>query len=143
MLHDLLAVEVGQRHFGRRDEIEVSIVDPEQVLFEFGELPRALEGVGGDEQRGAHLEIAVLTGVKLEHELSEGSLEPRSKPGEHREPGAGHLGGSLEVQDSECLAQLPMRFGLEVEARRLAPLAHECVGGLVGSHRHRFVRQVR
>ena len=70
------------------------------------------------------------------------ALEGGAHPPQHREAGAGDLGGALEVEDAERRPQVPVRLGLEVEATRLAPGPLDAVRGLVRTHRHRRVGEV-
>ena len=59
--------------------------------------------------------VAVLAGVEVEHEVGEGALEAGSLAVVDDEAGAGDLGGALEVEDAEALAELPVGEGGEVE----------------------------
>ena len=59
--------------------------------------------------------------MQVEHEVGEGALEARSLPEVDDEAGAGDLGGAVEVEDAEGLAQFPVGLGGEVEGGLLAP----------------------
>src|SRR5207244_7736161 len=48
-------------------------------------------------------------------------FQARARAAVYREPGASHAGGALEVQDAECLPQIPMRLRAERETRRRSP----------------------
>ena len=63
----------------------------------------------------------MLTGVEVEHEGGEGSLEAGALGEVDREAGTGDLGGSVEVEDAEGFTDLPVRLGGEGEGGRAAP----------------------
>ena len=96
-----------------------------------------------DEERRLHLDVSVLAGVQIEHEVDERARHPGAHPHQHREPGAAHARRALEVDDAERGADLPMRPRIEVERRRLAVPAHELIVLCRPADRHAGVRQVR
>ena len=61
----------------------------------------------------------MLVGVEIEHELDERPLETGAGAVVGGESGAGDLGATLEVEDPQVGAEVPVRLGLEVE----------CMGG--------------
>ena len=138
---DVLAHEIGQRDFGRRDE-PVSLARWKLILLELRKLCRAEHGVVPDEQRRVHFRIAVLGRVQVEHELGERPLEPRQRTLQHHEACAGQLGRRLEIHETESLADLEMLLGREVEAEDFADPAEFHIGALVRSHRHVLRRHV-
>ncbi len=85
----------------------------------------------------------MLSRVQIEHEVGESPLQSRTQRPVHGEASARQFGGALQVEDSELLAQFPVRLGLEIEMRRRAPAAgfHVIFRGL--SYRDAFVRKVR
>ena len=55
-VEDLAAVEVGQRHFRRRDQEQVPVArDLEQILLELRQVARSAQRVRVDEKRGLRL----------------------------------------------------------------------------------------
>ena len=109
----------------------------------FGSWPVPNSASGETRNGRQHLAIAVLPGVDVEHEGGEGPLEPRSRARQQREASSGNLRGALEVQDPECLAELPVRPGLEVEAPGLSPSSRLGVRLLVGADGDALVREIR
>ena len=63
----------------------------------------------------------MFAGVQVEHELREGAFEAGAGADVDDEAGAGDLGGALEVEDAERLAELPVGLGREGEGAGLAP----------------------
>ena len=55
----------------------------------------------------------------------------------------GQFGGALQVEDSQLLAEFPVRLGLEIEMRRRAPAAGFDVIGFALPYRHAGVRNIR
>ncbi len=84
----------------------------------------------------------MLLGVEIEHEVDEGALEARPHLREHREAGAAHARGPLEIEEPHGRAQIVVSARGERVPDRLAPGANELVVALVAA-RHARVRQVR
>ena len=115
----------------------------EQIVGELRELTRAEERRVLHEERRQHFDIAVLSRVHLQHEMDERTLEPRRISEQHRETRSGELRRTLEVEQAEPFADLPVRLRCEVVGLRLAPGAHDLVvfGALPVRHgRKRHVR---
>ena len=84
----------------------------------------------------------MLAGVQVQHEVDQRPLHERPGAFEEGEAGPGDLGGALEIQDPQVLADVPMGLGFEGKAGRLAPgLDHGVVVG-GGAHGDAGVRQV-
>ena len=141
-LQRLIAVDIGHGDLGRGNQPEIVSLALEQVLFEFGQLPRAEEAGRIHQEGRQHLGIAVLAGVHVEHEVDERALELRAHAPIEGKARAGDLGRALEIQDAQLRAQVPVRLGLEIEAGRLAHAPHLDVRVRVPAHRHGFVRHV-
>ena len=68
--------------------------------------------------------------------------EPRARPDQDREPGAGDLRTSLEIDDAERRTEIPVRLRVEAERRRRSVSTHFDVVGAALPDGHAFVRQV-
>ncbi len=144
-LEDLLAVQVGQRHLGGGDEVEVvrALValarDAKRVVGELGQLAGAAHGRVLDEVGRGDLGVAVLAGVQVEHELRERARQPRPRAHQHGEARARQPARAVEVEDAERGAEVPVRArGVALVARLLAPGVHDGVvlgAGAVGRRR--------
>jgi hypothetical protein len=87
---DLVPVEIGQRHLGRRDEEQVVLAGVIQLLGELGKLAGARHRGAVHQQWRRDLEIPVFPRVQVEHEVLEararrapsgtGNLEPLISP---------------------------------------------------------------
>src|SRR5262249_30560669 len=90
-----------------------------------------------------NLREPVLALVEIQHELREGTREPRSWPPEHDETRLRNLAGPLEVHHAERLTKLEVLSGLEREPSAIAPAADPDV--VVGSPptRHGRMPQIR
>ncbi len=75
----LVAVDVGNRHFGGRDQIEIPVLDLEQVFLEFRQLAGRRHRCRIDQHRRHDFGIAVLGGLQIEHEVDQGPFQPRGK----------------------------------------------------------------
>ncbi|MNN05903.1 hypothetical protein D3C81_1186780 [compost metagenome] len=144
-VEDLPGDDVGQRHLGGRDQVQIGIVlatDLEQVFLEFRQLAGALQRRSLDQIRRVGLFIAVLAGVQVDHELRQGAVQTGNRPAHQGETGAGQARGGLEVQPAMLLAEGHMILNGEIERLRSAPAAHLDVVVLILAHRHGLVRQV-
>ncbi len=142
LVDDRVGDEAGERHLGGRDEAEVEFLDLEEVVAELGQVARAVERLVAHQERRAHLEIAELARMEVEHELGKRALEPRERSLEHAEAGTRELGRGGEIHEPERLAELPMLLGLEGEVARAAVAAELSVVRLVGADRHVPVGQI-
>ena len=84
-------MQVGHRHFGRRDEIQVvralaSRGDLEQLVFELGQIAGAEERRVLDHERRVDLFVSVLPRVQFDHETHERALELRAGSPQDAEP---------------------------------------------------------
>ena len=136
-------MQVDQGHLPGRDEVARVRLDVEEVLLELRELAAADQAVPLHQERRQHLGVAVLPGVKVEHEGGERPLQARAQPHVGHEARAGQLGAALEVENPELGADVPVVPGFEVEAGRFADDPLDPVGRLVGAHRNRLVGDVR
>jgi hypothetical protein len=137
-----VAVEVGDGDFGGGGEPEVRVFDFEEIGGEFGELARAVEGFGVDQERGEDFGVAVLARVRVEHEVDEGAFEFGAEAGVDSEAGAGDFGGAFEVENAEGRAEVPVGLGGEVELRDLAAFVDFGVAGGGGACGNGFVGEV-
>ena len=141
-LQRFVAIDVGDRHFGGGDQPEIGVLALEQILGELGKLAGAVEAGGVHQEGRQHFGIAVLARVDVEHEVDQRAFQLRAQAPVEGEARAGDLGGALEIEDAEFGAEIPVRLGLEIELRGLAPAAHFDVVGFGAAHRHGFVRDV-
>ena len=136
------AREIGQRHFGGRDQ-PAAIGGAEQVLAEFRQLPGAVHGRVIDQEGHRRLGVAVLIGMQRDHPMTKRTFEPRERALQHREARAGELGGGREVHEPQRLAQLEMLLGGEGQRGRGAMDVQHHIGRFVGPVRHIGVQPVR
>ena len=85
----------------------------------------------------------MLVGVQVHHEVDAGALKAGAEAFVEREARARDLGSAVSVEDVELRAEVPMRLRLEVELRRLTPLADLRVLRVVLANRHVLTRHVR
>ncbi len=143
----LLADRVGQRDLRRRDQVLLALLlvtaarDPEHVLLELRQLAGALEHLAVDDVRRVALDVAVLRGLQVEHELRERAMQPGDRPAQEGEARARQLRSELEIE-AERRADVDMVLRLEVELPHGAPAPDLDIGGLVGTERHAVVGQV-
>ncbi len=82
----------------------------------------------------------MFSGVDVQHEVLEGSLQQGSCPIIVGEASPGDLSGSLQVQDSQFGAQFDMVADGEVEIRRIAHEPDHFIGTFVAADRDAIVR---
>ena len=87
MFNDALAHDIGEWHLSGRYQ-PATICSPEQIFLKF----RQLSGSEGDfiayQKRRIDLNIAVLTGVQIKHELPKRAFESRQLAVQKYEPAA-------------------------------------------------------
>ncbi len=144
-VEDLIAHEIGHRHFGRRDQVVTDLAaHGEEILLELRQLARALQRIGVDEIRHVHLGVTVLARVHVQHELAQRPMQARDRAAEHDEARAGDARTGVEVDaPGEPLSQLHVISRWKPEFSRRSPLAHLDVGVLVAAVGHGILQQVR
>ena len=132
---DHVAVDVGDGHLGRGDEVEVVEVDVIHLPLLVRELARAVAGGGVDHEWGFHLSIAGFPGL-VEEELDEGALQACSLADIEGEAGACHLHSELEVDEVVFPDEVPVGECVlgEVGHRAAGLLHHIVVGGEAFGH---------
>ena len=137
---ELAAVNVGQHDLRGRDEVHAA-GDVVEVLVELRELAGAKQAVVVGDDGGPPLLEAGLH-VRVDKEVDERALHEGAGAAKQVEPGAGKLDAALEVDHAGAGAKVPVRLGLEVKVRRLAPLANLGVVGIVDAVGNALVRDV-
>ena len=125
-VQDDVAEDVGHRHFGGRDHIEVIDGGVVHLAFLVGKLAGTEAGGGIDHHRRLHLLVA-RGGVAVQEEVDEGALELGSLALVHRETGAGDLHTEVKVDDIVLAGELPVREGVLREDGLLAAHLHDQV----------------
>ncbi len=123
-LQRLVAIQVGDRHLRRRDEIELLIAQGVHVVLELGQLPRPDHRRTVHHGGNPHLLVAVLARVQVEHVRQERPHQTRTIGTEDDEARPADLGATREIEQAEPLADLPVRLHAGRLARR-APGAHD------------------
>ena len=138
--HDLAGHHVGQRHLGSWDQ-PAAVGGAKHILHKLGQLVRAVRRRVVDQQRNGGFLVAMLGHVQVDHPLAERALHPGQRAPQHREAGAGELGGGGEIHQPQRLAQFEMllRHG---ERARAADLLLLHVGRLVGAVRNIRIQHV-
>ena len=118
---DLIAMQVGDRNFRRRNEIiVVRLRQPKEIVGELGQLPRSGERLVVDDEGRNHLVVALGHRV-VQHERHQRSVHSGSLALENREACAGDLGTALKIEEVSLLAEAVVIADLEVKARYLTP----------------------
>jgi len=113
------------------------------VLGQFGKLPGAGHGGGGNEERRRNLGIAMPGGVQVQHELDQGPGQAGARTGQQGKSRAGHARGARKIKQSKRLAQRHVVLGGEIEMPLLAPFADDNIARGIFAHRHAGMRQIR
>ncbi len=109
-------MEIGQRHFGSRHQIQVPVAgDLEQVLLELREVSRAVQRRAVGQIRRHDFAIPVLAGVQVEHEVDQRARHSGAGAAQHREARRRDLRAALEVDDAERRSEIPVRNRREIE----------------------------
>ncbi len=104
-IDDLIAHQIGQRHFGCGNEVvalALSVLHGEEVFLEFRELPRAAQRLRRHDVRHVGFGVAMFGGVNVEHELGKGPMQAGDRPAQHGKTRTGDARSGLEVQPEVC-----------------------------------------
>ena len=153
---DGFANQIGQRHFGGRDQPETigqqpsigigeqfALDGPELIVLELRQLAGAVHHLVAHQQRRIDFGVAVLVGVQIEHELPDRTFQPRQAFLQHDKARAAQFGGGLEIHVAERAAEIVMRLGRKSVVADLAVDVALHVAVLVGTIRDFVERQVR
>ena len=155
-IDDRFADEIGQRDFGGGNETEtfglqsfigrreqLSFDGPELVVLEFRQLARAEHHIVAHQQWRIDLGVTMLTGMEVEHELSDRTLQPRQSLLQHHEARATQFRSSLEIHVAKRATEVVMRLRREGIVADLAVDVALHVAVLVYAFGHIVERQVR
>ena len=138
-----VAGQVCYRYLGRGNQVERRIIRRlELVVLEFGQLAGAEQRVCLNQVGHVGLYVTVLRSVHVQHELDQGTLQPRQPAGHYGKAGTGYLRRRIEVQHVECGAEIDMVSGFEIERGRLTPLSNLDIGRFIGTNGHVIGKQV-
>src|ERR1700749_4139698 len=82
-------------------------------------------------------------GMQVEHEVDQRALQPCSRSPVHRKACAGKLRGTLQIENPQRFANLPVRLWLEGKLRRRSPALDLDIVLLRLAHRNRIVWKIR
>ena len=134
-------MQVGKHDFSGGDK-EVVAGNVIRVVFELGKLARAEHGLTlHDDRRPPFFETAGR--VRIEEIVDERALKTSACAAEHRETAARELIASIEIEDVQIGAKIPMRLEIEIELARRAPATALGVFAFVFAHRSGVARNVR
>lgn len=137
---DPFAHQVGERDLGGGDEIAPRLArDREEIGLELGQLAGALHDLGKHEKRGVDLEVAMLAGMQVEHELSERTMKPGELAAQHGETSAREPGRGLGIEPAFACAKLDVIAHRKGKGVRFAKAAKLAVVLLVAAQRDALV----
>ena len=149
MHRQILAVQdfsreiIRERHLGRRRHVHFLALDLVHILREFRQLPRPRHRRPVDDIRRNHLREIILHRVHIQHQIVNGTLQPRRRAQIEIETRARDLPRTLRIQNPQRFAQLIMRLDREIKLRRLAPATHLRILTVIRPKRHRRITQIR
>ena len=138
----LVIVEVRQRYFSRRDQVEILIAYLEEIIFELGKLPRPLKHLRIVQKRHAEL-FKAFGSVGIEKEVDQRSLQPCRFTSEYGETALGKLHPTLEIDPAVLLRQCPVLQRLKVKRSGLQHFTKLDILLLIGSFGYGVIREVR
>ena len=104
-------MQVRHRHFGSRNQEVIFVLHSEEIFFELRKLTRPSHRRTIHHERRNHLSISMLSGVQIKHIIDQRSFQPCTCSGHDGKSGSCDLRGSIEIHDSEVLADFPVRSG--------------------------------
>ena len=124
---DLVAMIVGDRNLCSWDQIVVGVLKMEHIFCEFwqltgAEIRRTVGHVWRDE-----LGIAVLVGVHIDHERNDRAFETGSQTFVEGETAAGNFCSTVEIENVEVDAEIPVCFWFKIKFAWFAPDAFNAI----------------
>ena len=142
-IQNLVTVNVGHRHFRRRNEKEIVRVRAVHVFLKLGKLSRARHHLAAHHKRRPDFLVAVLLDVQVEHPASQRAQQARTVAFEQRELRSRDLRAPGKIQDVQRRANIPVRLLGKVKLRLLAPDRMDDVFFLCQARRHTAVGHIR
>ncbi len=115
----------------------------EEIATKFRQLAGTVQRVLVNQVRHVVLDIAVLFGMQIDHELTQGAVQAGNLPLHYHKAGAGQLNRRGKVEAFSHLAQRDVIAYFKIKLTWLTPAAHFHVFAVVFTERHTVVRQVR
>jgi len=115
----------------------------EQIFAELRQLASTVQRGVVDQVRHVGLQVAVLLGVQIQHELGQRAVHAGDLPFHHHEARTGQLNRGGKIQPAGHFTQIDVIAHREVVLARFAPAGHFQVFAVVFTIRHGVVRQVR
>ena len=137
-----IAVDVGHRHFGGRNQIEVIYFAVVHLTLLVGELASAQTRSLVHHVRWLNFGVASLVGL-VEKELDKRALQACTLANIHREAGTGNLHAEVKVDDVVFLSEFPVWKSVGTEIWHIAAHFFHHVVFRSLSFRNTFVRHVR
>ena len=134
-------MQIGKHDFSGRNK-EVVAGNVIRVVFEFGKLTRAEHGLALHNDRRPPL-FEAAAGVRIQEVVDESALKTGACAAEHRETAARKLIATIEIEDVQIGAKIPMGLEIEIELARRAPATALGVFAFVFAHRSGVARNVR
>ncbi len=141
---DLLAHDIGQRHFGGGDQITARLAHfgLKQIVFEFRQLTGAAHRIGIDQQRHVGFFVTVFAHMQVQHELRQRTVQTRDRTTQHGEPRTRQFGCRFAIQPAVRRTEFHMVLDGEIELTRRTPTRLLEVLALVLAKRHTLGRQI-
>src|SRR5205823_1581438 len=114
---DFVTVKVGYGYFRGWNEKEIFALERVHVVLKFWKLGGARHAGTVDDHRHPRFLIAVIASVGVEHQVHERPHESRAESAKDDESGPADLGATLEINEAEPGADLPMRRDARTLAR--------------------------
>ena len=127
--NDFIAMKRGDGDFSCRRQPQIVFSTAKAFLGKFWELAGTGEAGGIDQHRRQDFAIA-LAGVQIQHEIDQGSLQPRSLPHQGDEAALGYPNRPFRFKQSESFCDLPMLFESRL-LKRCSPATELDVVGFV------------
>src|SRR5687768_4686996 len=128
-VQNLVAIDVRDRYFRRRDQKKIVVAEGVHVVLELRELAGRSHRRTIDDDWYPQLLVTVVADVKIELHVHESAHQPGAKPPIQDESGAGNLGPTLEIDQTEFCSNVPVRRDTSLLSR-CAPRCNDSVGFL-------------
>ena len=145
---ELAANHVGQGHFSGRDQVHLfpvaflsALFRSKKVFFKLRQLTRAAHRFSRHHIGGVAFDVAVFTGVRIQHELRQSAVQA-SDLAAHKAKARARLFGCGFKVHAQRSSDIDMILDGEIKLARRAPTTDLRIVALIASHGDRLMRQV-
>ena len=141
LIENLIAENIRDRHFGRRNQIEIIHLGMIHLPLFIRQLPRSITRSLVYHKRRLYLQIARLACL-IQEECFQRTLQARHLTDIHRKTRTGDLNAEIKINQIIFLTQIPVTQGIGRKLRNHAALFHHHIARSIAPLRHLVIGNI-